>query len=130
MRPRRVPPVRRTFLPLLLLAAACGHLAPAHESTPAEDRRPKVLMVFLDGFLPDAIARTDTPNLDRLLAHAAWSLRARAESTTISGSGWSTFLTGVHWDKHGVPDNAFEHPRYDRYRHVGALLREARPEAR
>ena len=85
--------------------------------------------MFIDGFLPGAIATTPTPALDRLLERAAVSLEARAESTTISGSGWSSFLTGVHWDKHGVPDNAFEAPRFDRYRHVIALLQEARPDA-
>src|SRR5262249_35297226 len=43
--------------------------------------------------------------------------------------GWSTFLTGVHMDKHGVPDNRFEHPDYVHWRPVTELLREARPGA-
>ena len=71
----------------------------------------KVLMVMIDGFIPDVIPMTDTPAMDRLLLDSAWSMEARAESTTISGSGWSTFVTGVHWDKHQVPDNAFSNLR-------------------
>ncbi|MEM7305344.1 MAG: alkaline phosphatase family protein [Planctomycetota bacterium] len=106
---------------------ALGTLA---QDAPVDEPTPKVLMVFVDGFLPDAIALARTPNLDRLIRRGAWSLEARAESTTISGSGWSTFLNGVHWDKHGVPDNAFEAPRYGRYPHVIQRLKEARPEAR
>ncbi len=90
---------------------------------------PKVLMIFIDGFIPEAIETASATNLARLMREGAFSLDARAESTAISGSGWSTFLTGVHWDKHGVPDNAFEHPRYDRCRHVAALLRAERPDA-
>lgn len=90
----------------------------------------KVLLIFIDGFVPDAIATTKTPALQALSKHAAWSMEARAESTTISGSGWSTFLTGVHWDKHGVPDNAFEKPNYKEYPSIIALLKEARPKAK
>ncbi len=48
--------------------------------TPRPAPTPKVLMVFIDGFLPEAIELAETPALDRLLRRAAWSLRARAES--------------------------------------------------
>jgi len=89
----------------------------------------KALLVFVDGFIPEAITKTRTRTLDGLLEHAAYSYAARAESTTISGSGWSSFLTGVHWDKHGVPDNAFKAPNYERYPHVFARLKEVRPDA-
>ena len=116
-------------LPALILGLGLGP-GPAALQTPEAVPRPRVLMVFVDGFLPGAIANTPTPSLDRLMRRAAWSLEARAESTTISGSGWSTFLTGVHWDKHGVPDNNFEAPNYARYPAVFSLLRQARPQAR
>lgn len=91
--------------------------------------KPRVLLIFVDGFIPDAIATTDTPAIDRLMSRAAYSLEARAESTTISGSGYSTFLTGVHWDKHGVPDNEFTSPRYDAWPHVFKRIKAARPSA-
>lgn len=92
------------------------------------DLDPKVLLVMIDGFIPDVIPLTDTPAMDRLLPDSAWSMDCRAESTTISGTGWSTFLTGVHWDKHGVPDNEFDDTHYDVYRHVFALYKEAVPD--
>ena len=101
---------------------------PIEESS--KEPTPKALLVFIDGFLPDAIAKTKTPTIDRLMRRAAWSLEARAESTTISGSGWSTFLNGVHWDKHNVPDNEFAAPRYADYPHVIARFQEARPAAK
>lgn len=91
--------------------------------------KPKVLLIFVDGFIPTAIATTDTPAIDRLMSRAAYSLEARAESTTISGSGYSTFLTGVHWDKHGVPDNEFKTPRYDAWPHLFKRIKAARPSA-
>ena len=96
----------------------------------AQSLEPKVLMVMIDGFISDVIPLTDTPAMDRLLQGSAWSMEARAESTTISGSGWASFLTGVHWDKHGVPDNSFSEPNFEAYPHVFSLLREAVPDAK
>ena len=84
-----------------------GPLDSAEETGGVEERSPKALMVMVDGFIPEVIALTDTPAIDRLMLDSAWSMKARAESTTISGSGWATFLTGVHWEKHCVPNNAF-----------------------
>jgi hypothetical protein len=89
----------------------------------------KALLIFIDGFIPEGIDTSQTPALDALLAHAASSRLTRAESTTISGSGWSSFLTGVHWDKHQVPDNAFLNPNYTDYPHIFARLKQARPQA-
>ncbi|MCP3915617.1 MAG: hypothetical protein GY711_08690 [bacterium] len=114
----------------MLAAVAASLLATCAQdaSAGAGDAEPKVLLVFIDGFLPGAITVAETPALDRLLEHAAWSLRARAESTTISGSGWSSFVNGVHWDKHGVPNNEFKTPHFDLYPHVLQRFKEARPE--
>src|SRR5262245_26107912 len=111
--------------PFLLLCACAAPSATASSPRPVK----RCLLVFVDGFIPDALDTADTPNLHRLIAHGAWSRRARAESASISGAGWSTFLTGVHPDKHGVPDNQFQHPDYARWRPVTELLREARPGA-
>jgi len=90
---------------------------------------PKALLVFIDGFIPEGIDTSETPIIDGLMAGSAWSRTARSESTTISGSGWSSFVTGVHWDKHQVPDNAFSNPNYTDYPHIFARLKEARPDA-
>ncbi|MDA1259258.1 MAG: DUF1080 domain-containing protein [Planctomycetota bacterium] len=87
----------------------------------------KALVLFIDGFLPGAITPEVMPNVHRLKEEGAWSLRARCEDTTISGSGWSTFLTGVHRDKHGVPDNAFARPNYSEYPLFFQRLKESRP---
>jgi hypothetical protein len=101
----------------------------SNTDTGSPDKEAKALLVFIDGFIPEGINTSETPTLDLLLAESAWSLTARAESTTISGSGWSSFLNGVHWDKHQVPDNAFSDPNYEDYPHLFARLQEARPDA-
>jgi len=125
------------LLPLLVALGCSGDkaetVAPGDADTDtdadADADADKALLIFIDGFIPDALDTSDTPTMDGLLEHAAWSRTARAESTTISGSGWSTFVTGVHWDKHAVPDNEFSDPNYTDYPHVFARLKEARPEA-
>jgi len=77
--------------------------------------RKKVLTIMVDGWRPDVISEADTPTIDALWPSSAYSLEARVEDTTISGSGQSTFVTGVHRDKHGVYDNSFDGREYDAY---------------
>ncbi len=69
--------------------------------------QPHVLMVLLDGWRPDVIAAAHTPTIDMMMQDSAYSMKARTEDTTISGSGHSSFLTGVHRDKHNVHGNSF-----------------------
>src|SRR6185436_12151757 len=56
----------------LLLGGLAGCAAPA-DVVASAPRAPKCLLVFVDGFIPDALDTADTPNLHRLLARAAWS---------------------------------------------------------
>lgn len=96
----------------------------------------RVLVIGIDGLRPDALAAARTPNLDRLIRNGAFSdttqilgERYRANDT-ISGPGWSSFLTGVWADKHGVHDNSFEGKDYDRYPHFFSRLKQRFPQAR
>ncbi|MCA9514291.1 MAG: alkaline phosphatase family protein, partial [Myxococcales bacterium] len=96
---------------------------------PAAYARRRVLVVGLDGLRPDVLELVSTPNLDRLAAEGAVSWDARAASVTLSGPGWTTLLTGVEADKHGVYNNAIK-PQSDGWPTLFARLREARPDAR
>ena len=55
--------------------------------------------------------------------------RALSGNDTISGPGWSSILTGVWADKHGVLDNDFKVKHYDQYPHFFARLKEKQPDA-
>ncbi|MHC4219444.1 MAG: FAD:protein FMN transferase, partial [Planctomycetota bacterium] len=92
-------------------------------------RRKRVLVIGIDGFRPDALASARTPNLDRLIAEGCFTDRATTTEVTVSGPAWSSFLTGVWSNKHGVHDNTFEGSEYGRYPHFFARLREGRPDA-
>ena len=90
--------------------------------------QPHVLMVLLDGWRPDVIAAAHTPTLDMMMQDSAYSMEARVEDTAISGSGHSSFLTGVHRDKHNVHGNSFGDANYQEYPYWFNLLKYERPE--
>lgn len=47
----------------------------------------------------------------------------------MSGPGWSSLLTGVWADKHGVDTNRFDKPHFERYPHFFARVKQAYPKA-
>ena len=73
----------------------------------------RVLVIGIDGVRPDALQIADTPAIDELITAGAFTKNTKIlgdryrDNETISGPGWSSFLTGVWADKHGVNDNTF-----------------------
>lgn len=76
---------------------------------------PKVLLIGIDGVRPDVLARVFTPNIDALIAAGAFSDQAQTGLPTVSGPSWSSMLTGVWSEKHGVIDNTFVGKNYEAY---------------
>ena len=96
-----------TYAAVLLLAPLLG----CGESTPTD----KVLLIGIDGVRVDVMAEVETPTLDSLIDGGAFSDRARAALPTVSGPNWSSMLTGVWPEKHGVHNNNFAGNRYAEY---------------
>jgi predicted AlkP superfamily pyrophosphatase or phosphodiesterase len=119
----------RYFLLVPLLFAVTLSLA-------EEPKTKKVLFIGLDGTRFDAIEKATTPNLDALMKDGIYSdtcliLGDRYQKNdTISGPGWSSILTGVWADKHGVHDNSFLGSHYKDFPHFFARLKEVRPDAK
>jgi arylsulfatase A-like enzyme len=128
-----------------ILAAGATQLAsftpdfPAHGEgrTPRPDGpRRKVLIFGIDGCRWDAVQAARAPNFDRLARQGTLALNTDVlgprdtGADTVSGPCWSSILTGVYADKHGVRDNSFKGDRYRRYPHFFRRLKEAWPEAR
>jgi arylsulfatase A-like enzyme len=59
----------------------------------------------------------------------AFSDKAQTGDITISGPGWTSMLTGVWREKHGVRDNKFEGANLKAYPHFFRRLKDARPSA-
>lgn len=127
-----------TFLALVaMLSGACAATAlqAADEVADKTEKVKKVLYLGIDGCRFDSIGAADTPNLDRLMKEGCYTGQCLIlgdryrKNDTISGPGWSTILTGVWADKHGVHDNEFKGSNYQEYPHFFARLKEVMPKA-
>src|SRR5262249_2131553 len=119
----------RLSLPTLALALLIGLIATV--SSAADDtaaKTKKVLFIGIDGCRFDAVKAVDAPNLDRLMAEGCYDADCQilgdryTGNDTVSGPGWSSILTGVWADKHGVDNNDFKVKHYDQYPHFFARL--------
>ena len=61
------------------------------------------------------LAEVPTPNMDTLAESGWYTAEARTTTPSVSGPSWSSMLTGVWPDKHGVTDNNFTGRDYDRW---------------
>ncbi len=111
--------------------AAQPSTAPPSAGVPSN----RVLVIGIDGLRHDALARANTPHLDALITTGAFTNTAQmmgdrfGENDTISGPTWSSILTGVWADKHGVMDNKFTVKHYDQYPHFFQRVKVRYPQA-
>ena len=123
-------PLWLAVFPLCALVGAGNLLA-----DDAAAKTKKVLFIGIDGCRFDSIQAANAPNLDRLMAEGCYDADCQilgdrySGNDTVSGPGWSSILTGVWADKHGVDNNDFKVKHYDQYPHFFARLKEAQPAA-
>ncbi|MFJ9853600.1 alkaline phosphatase family protein [Streptomyces sp. NPDC101150] len=119
---------------LALAALATGPLVGLSRAAARLSATPKVLVIGLDGAgRLDRVKDADTPTLDGLMAAgvtAPTSLYASPMARTESAPGWSTIITGVWPDKHGVKDNSFTGADYTTYPDFLTRIERARPALR
>ena len=104
----------------VLVSAGCAQTA----AQPA----PKVLLIGIDGVRPDVLAEVPTPNIDALAASGWYTDQARTTTPSVSGPSWSSMLTGVWPEKHGVTDNSFSGRAYDTWPGFLTRAERERPE--
>jgi predicted AlkP superfamily pyrophosphatase or phosphodiesterase len=95
-------------------AAASRSELPQATFSRAEAREKKVLVIGVDGVRVDVMRAMRLPNIDALIASGVLS-EAQTRMPTVSGPGWSSILTGVWSDKHGVKGNDFVGKNYTAY---------------
>ena len=95
---------------------------PTNDSTddpiigPAPVLERKVLIIGIDGVRGDVAEASALRNgsaFGRLQAEGAWSFESTVGPISISGPSWSSMLTGVWCDRHGVVDNSFDGSLHD-----------------
>ena len=124
---RRAPSARPGTLASLLVL---GLAVPALPAAPLSAQEParKVILIGIDGVRPDVLAEVDTPHLDGLIAAGAYSDRATTTRPTVSGPAWSSMLTGVWPEKHGVLGNDFAGNRYAEFPDFLTRIEAVKPE--
>lgn len=116
---------KKIFLPLIIILLAFGACekstiatCPAACTNDNLQHVKRVLLLGIDGCRPDALQKANTPRIDKLIADGRYSMNVdRGDHDTWSGAGWSTMLTGVWPNKHGVHDNLFGGKNYGEYPH-------------
>ena len=86
---------KSTFLLVLILFLICAIPVLAQEK--------KVLIIGIDGLMPEAVGLPEMPNVNSLYQDGDGFLTyGYTEDLTFSGPSWSSILHGVHRDRHGV----------------------------
>lgn len=88
----------------------------------------KVLIIGIGGCRGETMQSADIPNIKALLPHSVYSFDALTEAPTSDAPGWSSMLTGVWVDKHGVKDNSFVGSNFTRYPVIFKYLKEINPQ--
>jgi predicted AlkP superfamily pyrophosphatase or phosphodiesterase len=104
-------PFRFVALALLLLLSACAGLGPPTSSSQIAASKAKLtVLVSIDGFRPDYMARGETPTLDVLAAEGArGAMRPSFPSLTFPNH--YALVTGRRPDETGVVANTMEDPK-------------------
>jgi predicted AlkP superfamily pyrophosphatase or phosphodiesterase len=108
---RRAPhflvPVAAILMQIWGCSSPYGHTGVCGLPALTAGKIPKALVIGIDGTRADAIQTAETPALDCLLGHSAWSFNASTQLTApaVSAPGWVSVLTGVEPSKHWVLDN-------------------------
>lgn len=99
--------VRRQLVWAALAATLAAIATPLTGQAQEQRRVPKVMLIGIDGVRPDALRQVPTPNVDALIRAGAFSDRAQTGLPTLSGPSWTSMLTGVWKEKHGILSNDF-----------------------
>jgi len=87
----------------------------------------KVLFIGVDGVRSDALIQANTPTWDSLTSVGLFTYTSWHVGITISGPSWSSMLTGVWQDKHGVTDNSYTGSNFNDYPYFVTLAKQHIP---
>ncbi|MBA8889030.1 putative AlkP superfamily pyrophosphatase or phosphodiesterase [Dokdonella fugitiva] len=103
--------MRRAVLLALLcfVAAACSGVAPRG----AETKRTPLILVSIDGFRADYLARGRTPTLAALAADGVRAEALKPAFPTLTFPNHYTLVTGLYPDHHGIVNNRMTDPAFE-----------------
>lgn len=87
----------------------------------------KVLFIGIDGTRSDALQQAFTPHLDSLVSVGLFTYSSWHTGITVSGPSWSSILTGVSYQKHGVTNNSYTGSKFNQYPYITTLAKQVLP---
>ena len=103
---------------------------PGSTDSMAQDK--KVLVIGVDGLMPDAAGSPYIPHINTLFEGyekgSGVLLFGYTEYLTFSGPSWSTIFTGVHHDRHQVTTNRYDGHDFSDYPHFLKRLKQHNPD--
>ena len=100
------------FLAFALLFFAC-QTAIEEQGKPGVKADVNVIIIGLDGLMPDALTHANTPYLDELMENGSYTLKGRAIRPTVSSPNWATMIMGAGPSAHGITANAWRRDTFD-----------------
>lgn len=94
----------------------------------AQDKERKVLFIGIDGVRSDALQLANMPEMDELFDEGLYTYTSWHLGITVSGPSWSSMLTGVWEQKHGVTNNSYTGSNFNEYPYLVTRVREYRPD--
>jgi predicted AlkP superfamily pyrophosphatase or phosphodiesterase len=94
----------------------------------AQDVENKVLIIGWDGVRSDCLELANTPNMDNLFSQGISTTWAHNQNVTVSGPTWSSILTGVWQNKHGVTNNSYTNSQFNTYPYFPKRAKEQFPD--
>lgn len=81
-------------------------------TTTASDRN-AVLLISIDGFMPDYFERTETPHFDRLIREGVIADYLIPVFPTLTFTNHYSIVTGLYPENHGILSNTMYDPEWD-----------------
>lgn len=92
---------------------------------------PKVLYLIVDGARGISVRDVQAPNLTSLLPNSIYSwVSLSDDEVTGDAANWTSLLTGVSKEKHGVMNNDFSSSHLDQYPVIFERVKAALPESK
>lgn len=87
---------------LFICNCSSGNIQPGDERTPNP-----VLLISIDGFMPEYMDRNETPNLDFVAQHGVRAASMIMVFPTITFPAHYSIVTGLYAENHGIISNSF-----------------------
>ncbi len=84
-----------------------------HSATLAAQQRNAVVLISIDGFMPEYFDRTDTPNFDLIIEKGVLAEYLIPVFPTLTFTNHYSVVTGLYPENHGILSNTMYDPEWD-----------------